>query len=100
MLYITANANVRLRIVNRKLKFQKPDLSETISQTDPIKYKRLIPINVTAPRYFEIKILKRERGFERSKSIVPLSTMEGINDADDIMQNISISRYETEVMIT
>jgi hypothetical protein len=90
---------VRLSIVNKKLKFQKPDFKESISHIAPIKYTRLTPTNVTAPRYFDIKIVNRERGFESIRSIVPLSTIEGMKEADDIIQKISTRRYDTDVII-
>ena len=44
-------------------------------------------------------MLNLESGFDNNKSIVPLSTIDGINDADEIIQKIKTSRYETDVMI-
>jgi hypothetical protein len=58
-----------------------------------------MPTKITAPRYFDKSMLNLDSGLDKSKSIVPLSTIEGINEADDIIQNISTSKYETDVII-
>jgi hypothetical protein len=51
--------------------------------------------NSTAPKYFESRIVALERGFDISKSIVPFSSIEGMNDAVEINEKNIIKDQES-----
>lgn len=73
---------------------QKPDLSESISQIEPMRKTMLKNTNSTAPRYFEINIIGLEIGFDINRSIVPFSSIEGMNEAVEISEKNIIRFHE------
>src|SRR5664279_3903960 len=63
---------------------------------EPIRKTILEPTNNNAPTYLEISILSLETGFDISRSMVPLSTIDVINDEADISEKNKIKANESE----
>jgi hypothetical protein len=51
---------------------------------------------ITAPKNFEISIVNLDTGFEMSKSIVPFSSIEGINEEAEISEKNKIRLKESD----
>jgi hypothetical protein len=83
---MVAKAKVIHKIERRNEKSQKPDFSERISQIDPSKNTMLKKTNRTAPINFESSIIGLDIGFDIKRSIVPFSSIEGMNDAVEISE--------------
>jgi hypothetical protein len=93
ILYIVPNAKVIHKIDRRNEKSQYPDLRESISQIDPSRKTMLKNTNKTAPANFESRIMGLDIGFDINRSIVPFSSIEGMNDAVEISEK-NIIRFQ------
>jgi hypothetical protein len=94
MQYITAKAAEKDKIEYKKFMLQYPDFNESISHIEPIRNIMLKPTNAIAPMNLDIRILNLETGFEIRRSIVPLSTIEGINEDAEIREKNRMSGNE------